>query len=177
MPIELDEGGNYPPPLYLRNIGDDVVLIIIDKAEVPWTDPSTGTQRVGKNGKPRTQEVFTVLVEDARRAVNSDNEPVATGDVYSLYIGGGKRASRIDAYKKLKRRVRVGDVWLVTFDHEEPASSPGLNPRKVWTFGVRDGKPDEVDRAEALHHERKQAIDLEPNVKYAGATYGDEEPF
>jgi hypothetical protein len=179
--IELGDDLTRPPSLKLRAPGDTAVVAIVDQAEIPWTEFGTGNAKIGKDGRPRTQEVYTALVISGTGVVSDGDEdrPTAPAEVVSIYLAGHKRWNRVEAYKKLGRRVRVGDVWRWTYDHDERSSVAGQSPKKVHTLDARDAKPDEDDqtaRCVALHRERKdQTAYTAPDA--GNVAYGDEEPF
>lgn len=176
--IELGDDVTRPPGIKLLHPGDTVEVAIIDQAVIPWTEFGTGEQKIGKNGKPRTQEVYTALVihGDAVRREGDDEVRVTPGEVVSIYLAGHRRWNRIEAYKALGRKVRVGDVWSWTYEKDERSAVAGQNPKKVHSLIARDADDREYQQTQrciSLYHER-QASGPAPD---AGPSYGDEEPF
>ena len=183
MTIELDEERPITPSLKLRNIGDEVIVAIADKQEVPWMEFGTDRQKVGKDGKARTQERFVVIVIGGTAVYVEDerDEVARPGMEASIYLAGHSRWERIQAYKRDVggRGVRVGDVMRWRYDRDERSTVAGLNDKKVRTISVRDAKADEsaqVAACEALYH-RLHTTNLEPGNDATTDSYGDEEPF
>jgi len=135
------------PSIKLRNLNDwcDVALVNVDV--VDWIEFGSTEPKIGKDGKPRTQDRITAIVI-AGNAVITDNDadvPVKADDVISIYCAGHRRWEYILAVKARGQLMR-GDVMRVKYTHDEASATKGNNAKKVWSFQIRAAKPDEATR-------------------------------
>jgi hypothetical protein len=166
MGIELGSSRTATPSVKLRNIGDKVIVAVVDVTAVPWLEYGTNEQKVGKDGKARSQDKVTALVV-AGNGVITDNETdreVVPGEIVSIYLAGHNRWEFIEAKRKLTRPLNVGDVMQWRYDRDEK-SSVASNPKKVRTVAIRPPKAEEGEqtrRCEQLHHQlRNEGIALD----------------
>lgn len=176
MAIQLGSSRPSTPSVKLRSIGDKVVVAIVDVAEVPWLEYGTNSPKIGKDGKPRTQERITGLVVSGNGTVtegDTDRE-VRPGELVAIYVSAHNRWEFIEAKMKLGRPLHVGDVMQWRYDRDEKGLS--ANPKKVRTCALRpasDAEADQVARCEQAH--RQLRSDSAPAPTPAQAA--DHEPF
>jgi hypothetical protein len=181
MPIELGTARTGMPGVRLAAIGDSVVVAVVDVRQVPWTEFGTGEPKIGKDGKPRTQDKVVGLVIKGNGVItdNGTERAVAAGDIVAIYLAGHNRWEFIEAKNKLPRPLNVGDVMQWKYDRDEK-SQYASNPKKVKTCVIRPAKPDEADqvrRCEELHHQlRTEGIALDA-PKPTSTADDDLEPF
>lgn len=181
MGIELGSSRTATPSVKLRNIGDKVIVAIVDVTAVPWLEYGTNEQKVGKDGKPRTQDKVTAIVVSGNGVItdNESDREVTPGEVVSIYLAGHNRWEFIEAKRRLTRPLNVGDVMQWKYDRDEK-STVASNPKKVRTCQIRPPKADEVEqtkRCEQLHHQlRTEGIALDQQSS-ASDDSGDFEPF
>lgn len=180
MGIELESARTGTPGVRLTAIGDSVVVAVVDVRQVPWTEFGTGEPKIGKDGKPRTQDRVVGLVVKGNAVINDGGteRAVAAGDIVAIYLAGHNRWEFIEAKNKLPRPLNVGDVMQWRYDRDE--KSQYGNPKKVKTCTIRPAKADEgeqVKRCEELHHRlRNEGIALD-TPKQSTVADDDLEPF
>jgi len=136
------------PSAKLRTIGDYIDCALVNEEVVPWIEFGTdGVAKIGKDGKPRTQDKVTAVVIGGTGVTTRDDvdTPVVADDTITLYLSGPRRWDWIQA-KKAHGQLLRGDVLRVKYDHDEPSATKGYNARKVWTFQLRHAKPGEEAR-------------------------------
>jgi hypothetical protein len=152
---QLEEERQSLPNAKLNAVGDAYVGMVVDRAEVPMyeykRDGSRGDQLIGKNGKPRTQELITMIALPGTTCHLGD-EPAAEGALFRDYIKGHNRWAYIEAKNAGHGALCVGDVIRRRFVREEPGEGGGT--KKVSDFALRKPKPEESElaaRAEREH--------------------------
>jgi hypothetical protein len=180
MPITLEE--NTPiPGVKVPNLGDTVTFAIAHASVVPWTDVSTGEVKIGKDGKPRTQDklIAVVISGTASTGKKGEYKPIEVGQEVAVYLAGHHRWEYIQA-KKAHGALNVGDVGTWTYERDEKSSLAGGNDKHVTSFELRPANGNEqrfVDQAEALYR-RMTATQLEPATVGGGPADDDaEDPF
>jgi hypothetical protein len=160
------------PYVKFRRVGEyiDVALCKVD--ELPLTALGSEIQIV-ENGKPRWQDVVTVLVirGDACAVAAGEDVTLNAGDVVSIWISRNRRWEFIAAQRKLGRRLKVGDVMRVTYVGDKAGQF--ATPMKEWSFQIREAKPEEsaqTDRCVAIYKGDAESISI-------GSTRHDDEPF
>lgn len=182
MATQLEEQRESIPSAKFKTVGDTFVGMVVDRAEVPlyqyMADGSMGPQIIGKNGKPRTQEMLTLLVMAGTTCPVGDG-PAEPDTLARLYIKGHNRWAYVEAKNAGHGALCVGDVIRQRYLRDEPGQ--GGNAKKVSDFALRKPKPEEADlakRAEAEHEalHRRQLDDGPAGVpaQYADV---DEEAF
>ena len=167
MPIQLDEPTiEAPPSVTIADIGNSIVVALVDTYQIPLTDFTTGLPELygtghPKEGQARHQEVIVGLVVnwDGAQVGRKDErrDPVA-GETVAIYAAKGGLFEWIQA-KKDHRGLHVGDVVRWWLDHEEPPKTKGFNPYKVRKFAIRSPRPDEAAQTaacEQAHLERNE---------------------
>lgn len=193
----------FTPSIRLPAIGDKLDFAVINEEVVPAYIFGTKTQDTTAAGKPRTQDLLTVLVirgtavitetDGDGKAVldaqgNQVTRQVREGDIGAIYVEGQTRYDPDVDKTRTKDQPRswsavkddvggqaeVGDVGRWVYEGD--VQGKGTQPRKVRKFLLRRAKPEEqarVVQCEVLYRERT-AI----KVGAGGASvYTDEEPF
>lgn len=162
------------PSLKLRNVGDYHDCMVVDIDVVPRYEYRTEAQiaagveskvRVGRNGKPQTQDKLTVLAIGGK-AVISDNgadRSPEEHEVAIIFFAGRDRwdpdldkarsgdvGRSFSAAQEHIGGLQVGDVLRWRFEAEVPGA--GAEPRKVRTVLLRRCRPEE----EALHQKAEE---------------------
>jgi hypothetical protein len=201
------------PSLKLRNVGDhaDVMLVYEHQRPRYVYNPNPDAPRrplLDDNGKQKTQDVLEVIYLDGNGVVadNGADRPAQPGEILYVYVAGRDRwdrdgdkqrgkgeAKSWSGAKKDHGRLTSGDVVRWKFEAEVPGQ--GDRDRKIRTFRVRAGKPDELAEHEATadeiavewqryYREHGTAIEVEDDEPQpAEATtpprpaYADETPF
>jgi hypothetical protein len=171
------------PSVKLRNIGDSVDVALVDSEIVSWTEfsgPNKGKQKIGNDGRPRTQDRVTAVVIRGTGVVTVDDvdRPVEPDEVVTIYFAGHRRWEFINAQRAVKDGMQCGDIMRVKYARDEP-SSQGGDPKKVWDVQIRHPKPEEqalADRCEQLRTAGEQA-GRTPIGEPEPAWDDDEEPF
>lgn len=155
MAIQLEEERQSIPGAKFKTIGDTFVGMVVDRVEVPLyeyrADGSQGPQLVGKNGKPRTQEMLTCLVMPGTSCQVGEGAAVE-GTLARLYIKSHHRWAFIETKNAGHGALCVGDVLRRRYTADEPGA--GGNPKHVHDFALRKAKPEEaqlVAKAEGEH--------------------------
>ena len=135
------------PSIKLRNLNDWCDLALVDVAVVPWIEFGSSEAKIGKDGQPRTQDKITAVVIGGNAVITDNDVDVAVkpDDVVSVYCAGHRRWEYIQAVKTRGQLMR-GDVLRVKYTHDEPSATKGNNAKKVWSFQIRQAKPDEATR-------------------------------
>ncbi len=191
MGTPINNGGETrrPPSISLRNIGDYVDVAIINEEKVPAYVFGTREQAVTKAGKPKTQDLVTVVVIRGTGVIseNKTDRAVVEGEVASIYFEGQNRwdpdldksrpAGEFKSWSGAKEdlgQLEVGDIMRWKYEAEIPGQ--GAQPRRVRPVKLRHAKPEETEltkRCEELHR-TGTAIPLgDTNT----SPYADEEPF
>jgi hypothetical protein len=161
MGIKLGSQSTTSPGAKLRAKKDTLVGHVCFVEEIPWTEfGSDGKQKIGTNGKPRTQERITLLVRNGNAVVKDGDaeRQVLTGETVTLYFAGHRRWAWAQACKRRDGGYEVGDVVRVEYTHDEPGKAG--SPKKCWDVRIRPAKPEEaadVDACEAIYHRLNQA--------------------
>lgn len=181
MGIQLGTARTITPSVKFRNIGDKVVIGVVDMAEVPWLEYGTQTPKIGKDGKPRTQVRLTGIVVSGNAAISDTDgdREVKPGEVVSIFCAAHNRWEFIEATKRLGRPLNVGDVMQVRYDRDEKGLS--VNAKKVRTVSIRAAKADEADLVrhceEQYRIQRDGATAATPAQTTAGSSDEFDEPF
>jgi hypothetical protein len=173
MGTPIGQTSTTAPSVKLRNVGDHVDLAIVDVEVVPWLEYGSLAPKIGKDGKPRTQERVTALVVAGNGVTTSDDEDVVVkpGETVAVYFSAHRRWEWIQAQRKLDGGLQCGDVVRIKYARDEPGSAG--NDKKVWDVQVRHPRPEESaqsQRCEELRAGQQQATPV-------GAELDDEEPF
>lgn len=159
------------PSLKLRNVGDyaDVMLAYEHQRPRYVYNPNPDAPRkplLNDDGKPKTQDVLEVIVLDGKGVVsdNGADRPAERGEVLYLYVSGRDRwdrdgdkergkgeAKSWSGAKKDHGKIASGNVLRWKFEAEVPGQ--GDRDRKIRTFKLRAGKPDELAEFEATADE------------------------
>lgn len=201
MAITLDEPRSSTPVLGTRGIGQTAVGMVVDKETRGRLDRE-GKPIMNSRGKPAQEEVLTIMVMGENTGtlsggdLNDDFEP-EVGSIARLIVKGLNFGKLIDARKAVGGNTQVGDVvsmraasatiWRGQGDIAQSgvtdeatigkARAKGLSVGWDVEVGYRRASPSEkalVDRAEALHMERRRAIELGNG---ATPTEDEEPPF
>lgn len=180
MGIQLGTSRTSTPSVKLRSIGDKVVVAVVNVTEVPWIEYGTNQPKVGKDGKPRTQDRLVGLVVSGNGVV-ADGEgerEVRPGELVALYMAGHNRWEFIDGKNRLGRPLTVGDVMQWKYDRDEKGMS--ANAKKVRTCAIRpasDKEADQVARCEQLHMQLRSETSGQTAAPAAASAGFDDEPF
>lgn len=114
-----------------ERVGDTIKGVICAQPEIrQQTDIKTGAPKTWDDGQPMNQLVIK-LQTDLREDEDDDG-------IRALYVSGGfKRASTqkaiADAVRAAKAKgLEVGGTLAVRFTGEEPSSTKGFNPAKLY---------------------------------------------
>lgn len=160
MPIPLNQNQSRPA-VKLPTLGAGLEVCIVGTRQIPWTEFGTGVQKIGEDGRPRVQLRLTGIVVSAQGAVTGpqgQERPVQIGETVDLYLHGHQWFSFIEAERALNTAglsMQVGDVLLQHYTHNEPASRPGAQDKRVKACTIRRARPDEahfVAQAEAAYY-------------------------
>lgn len=171
-----------PPQAFFPEVGDSIVVGIVDVGEYQQKDYDTGEMKFWPNGGKVMGKVVTGMVvsltgSTGAGGVKSGTHEIAPGDLVSFWCEGGKFFTYRDAVNA-HGTVSVGDVMFWRRDEDEPPKKRGHDPRKVYTAKIRkpeskDG--DLVERCGAKRRELKsQPVDAPRQID---PVYGDEVPF
>lgn len=192
MAITLGTRTASTPSAKLRTIGDSFIGAVIDEEQVQRTEYGTNEPMLGRDGKPKTQDMVTVMVIDPGTAVTTEDgadRGLQVGEVVRIFFASfGRWDPDLDktrepnqpkswsGAKEDRGQLSVGDVLKWQYERDQPGANPA-NPRKVRTVQLRAPRPDEAPqtaKCEALHRE-KHSIAIGSSAP-AKPTY-DEEPF
>lgn len=181
MPISLETSTPRTPSAKLLNIGDHVVVAVVDVTQVPWLEYGTQEPKIGKDGKPRTQDVVTGLVISGNAVIKDGDEDrqAQPDELVTIYLAGHNRWEWIEAKRRLPRPLSVGDVMRWKYDRDEK-SQVAANPRKVRTVALRPANPDEtarVTKCEQLHQQLRSkqiVIDTDPTPAHGVKVSADD---
>lgn len=167
------------PSIKLRKIGDHVDIALVDLAVVPWTEFGTGQPKIGKDGKPRSQDRLTAVVINGVGVVNEDkvDRPAKPDEVVAVYLAAHKRWDWIQAQKGLEGGLQCGDVVRIRYERDETSSAAGSNDKKVWSFRIRHAKPEEAERSKRCEELRQGAAAGGTPLTAANGPEYSEEPF
>ena len=118
-----------------ENVGDTVSGTITATEVKQQTDLKDNTPKTWDNGDPVMQLVVT-LQTDQRDPENDDDEGIR-----NVYVKGSKKAGSRSLHDAVATAVRqsgakgleVGGTLSVTYTGEEPSSTRGFNPRKLYS--------------------------------------------
>lgn len=188
MSITLDTpASSGPPSVKFDNVGDNVVVGIVNVEEYQQRDYDTNELAYWADGNPKMGKRVTGLVVAANGAVvgpKGDTRPVEVGELVTFHAEGSRHFTWTEAVKAAGS-VDVGDVMKWTLDRTEAATNPRYNDRKVYVAQIRKPKPEDgdlADRCVAAYHEaqKRPALDAspQPERETAPATaYADVDPF
>lgn len=151
-----------PPAAYFPEVGDAMVVGIVDVGEYQQRDYDTGDLLTWPDGGPRMGKVVTGLVVEARGSACGGGQkaqtPVEPGDLVTFWCEGSKWFTYSEALKAAGG-VNLGDVMLWQRDEDEAPKNTRHNPRKVYSARIRrpeakDG--DIVDRCMAKRRELQE---------------------
>ena len=149
-----------PPAATFPTVGDSFTAGIVNIQEFQQTDYDTGEPKRWANGDPVMGKRITCLVTDIGGDFCSGGirnpQPVAAGELVTLYIQGGLFTAYRDATRKHNQPITVGDVCKVTRLEDGEPSNPRYNPPKRYQIGLRANDPakdgDLKARCEAAYH-------------------------
>lgn len=173
-----------PPSAYFPNVGDSIVVGIVDVDTYQQRDYDTGELMTWPDGSPRTGKVITGLVVSTNGALGGGtkaNHPVEPGDLVRFWCEGGKHYTYRDALKAAGG-INVGDVMLWKREDDKPPSNSRHNPAKQYSAKIRRPEPkdgDLPDRCQQARLEFKQRTQLDTVPAGGGSSdpFGDEEPW
>lgn len=116
-----------------ENVGDSITGTVESTEVRQQTDISTGDPQTWPNGDPKMQLVVT-LQTGQREDADDDG-------LRSLYVKGSKKPGSRSMHDAVASAVRssgakgleAGGTLTVTHDGEEPSSTRGFNPRKLYS--------------------------------------------
>lgn len=183
MPLDAPAQSG-PPSAYFPNVGDSIVVGIVNVGEYQQRDYDTNEPKFWPDGGKVMGKVVTGLVVSTTGTTAAGNakasEPVNPGDLVTFWCEGGKFFTYRDALKA-HGPVDVGDVMLWKREDDEAPSNPRHAPRKVYTAKIRkpeakDG--DLVERCTKAHRElTAQRLDESRDPFPAGVGGDIEEEF
>lgn len=143
-------GQSTTPACKLSEIGDFVEGHLCYVREVPWIEYGTQRPKLGKDGKPRTQERLTLIVTVGNAKIGSDGERVQPGDTVAVYLHGARRWSWIEAKRK-RGDLTIGDVVRVTYARDEKGQA--AQAKHIWDVTITPTHDAEATaRAESVYH-------------------------
>jgi len=167
MGIPIGGSSTGSPSLKLDAIGKQATVMICHHRVVPVYvyQSNPPRQELSVSGKPKTQELLTVIY-GAGTAVKKDGDslvPCVDGEELHLYIKGHKRwcgdknkTAGTCCWSHAMGDLEVGDVLTVKYDRDEQTQA---NPRKVWSFLVeRKATAESLEKAEAAYRRIDQAL-------------------
>lgn len=177
-----------PPAVKFGDVGDHVVVGLVNVEQVQSRDYDSGDLEFWDDGKPKMHPRITGIVVSSQGAVvgkDDDERPVEPGELISIYAQGSRLYTWRDA-AKAHGQIEVGDVLRWKFDRTEKPRNPrfAANPVKVFTAELRKPKGtdgDLLERCEAAHYELSRgpriAVDAGPGSGGGNQYVEDEEPF
>lgn len=188
MGIALETpGAGGPPAVKFGDIGDYVVVGIVNVEQVQSRDYDSGDLEFWSDGKPKMHPRITGLVvaeQGATTGKEGEEQPIEIGQLISIYAQGSRIYTWRDAVKE-HGQIEVGDVLRWKFDRTEAPRNPRFraNPVKVFTAELRkpSGKDgDLLERCEVAYHDKRERIPVDApsgGGRAPDPIYGDEEPF
>lgn len=148
--IQLDTpGGGGIPAVKFGNVGDSIVVGIVDIDEVASFEMN-GDRKKWDDGTERTHKRVTGLVVQASDGVyvgpQDDREPVKPGDLVSFHCEGGRWFTYKDALDAAGG-VNVGHVMKWWFESTKPATRAGFNDQKIYKAQIRQPEDRDGDLA------------------------------
>lgn len=183
MGTQLEEERQSIPGAKFKTVGDTLVGMVVDRVEVPLyeyrQDGSKGPQLIGKNGKPRTQELLTLIVMPGTTCHVGEG-PAVEGTLCRDYIKSHHRWAYIEAKNAGHGSLCVGDVIRRRYLKDE--AGQGGNAKHVHDFALRKPKPEEAQLASRAETEReklhRKVLDEAPaGAPASSAPELDEEAF
>lgn len=177
MAIALDTERQSFPNVRHRAIGQEFVGMVVDRQVRDRKKYGTDEVEIGANGKPRKEEVVTLLVMEGTTAPvgkGEDDRDAVVGETVKFIVKGRTYGAVIDARKKLDGVPMVGDVVrtryreasimhegkvVETLNTNEEVTAKRLKGKVVvpeLDVKVRRAKPDEaalVAKAEQTYHQ------------------------
>lgn len=170
-----------PPSAYFPNVGDSIVVGIVDVATYQQKDYDSGAPLTWPDGNPRIGKVVTGLVVTTSGAVGGgekNNTPVGPGDLVTFWCEGSKWYT-YDAALREAGGVDRGHVMRWARVADKPPTNPRHNPAKQYEAKIRPPKPEDGDlvaRCIAAFNERQRTqLDVAPVG--ASAPIQDDDPF
>lgn len=137
-----------PPSAYFPNVGDAVIVGIVDVNEYQQKDYDTGEPKTWPDGGKVMGKVVTGLVMSTTGTAGSggekNNGPIAPGDLVTFWCEGGKFYTYRDAVKA-HGAVQVGDVMRWARIDDKPPKNARHNPQKVYEARIRKPKAEDGD--------------------------------
>lgn len=170
MSITLDTpASSGPPSVKFDNVGDNVVVGIVNVEEYQQRDYDTGELAYWSDGGPKMGKRITGLVVANNGAVvgpKGDTREAEAGELVTFHAEGSRHFTWTEAVKAAGS-VEVGDVMKWSLDRTEPASNPRYNDRKVYVAEIRRPEPkdgDLADRCVAAYQEaqKRPSLDASP---------------
>lgn len=170
-----------PPAAYFPNVGDSIVVGIVDVGSYQQRDYDTGDPLTWPDNSPRMGKVVTGLVVSTSGALaggEKANADVSPGDLVTFWCEGGKWFT-YDAALKAAGSVDRGHLMKWTRTADKPPSNPRHNPAKQYEAIIRPPKAEDGDivaRCNAAYAEMKRTqLDAAPAAP--AADVHDPSPF
>jgi hypothetical protein len=181
--MSLDAPANSgPPAAYFPNVGDAIVVAIVDVGTYHQRDYDSNELKYWPDGGKVEGKVVTGLVVSTEGDTAAGSEkahgPVTPGDLVTFWCEGSKHFTWRDALAT-HGAVEVGHVMRWERIADEPPKNPRHNPRKVYVAKLRADKPEEAAqqaRCEELRRELQRsagertelAANAAPEPAYSG---------
>lgn len=171
-----------PPQAYFPEVGDSIVVGIVDVGQYQQRDMKTGDPKHWTDGSPVMGKVITGMVVSTTGTACSGGEksgahPVNPGDLVRFFAEGGKHYTYRDALNA-HGIVSVGDVMLWRRDEDKPPAQRGHNPQKVYTAKIRKPEAKDGDLVERCTAKRRELKEQPVDAPVGAGSYpADDEPF
>ena len=182
MPLDQPSQSG-PPAAYFPNVGDSIVVGIVDVGEYQQRDYDSGELKHWPDGGKVMGKVVTGLVVSTTGTTGCGsvqaNGPVEAGDLVTFWCEGGKHFTYKDALKAAGS-IDVGDVMLWKREDDKPARTSKHNPQKVYVAKLRKPEAKDGDLADRCAAKRRElhAEQVDAAPEPVGAPADDiEEPF